>query len=357
MKIKTGLDILNTPIIVCKKNEKAVVSYKNQNARERIKTPTIDNGMYKHISSHCINDYIDIINGGKPKVVTLTIDNILNNALVGNYIFNGDEVTIWIFLDMLQIKSYNSFFGYIIDRNEKIYNDIIQLVDSFNNNEDAVFVIKNDSRIYKIQNILSSIINKLFDTPYSYKNKIYNVSETLNNIITYSEKTMAKFGCRFKIITDRLLEYNNLYMKDIGIFLAVYAHIITLGINFSYNKEGFVELYTDEKHIIIELNFTLKNPAYYIENCSDFDLLIKTFPQECFNMMLLNQYIKYKSWDSQFDITNQERNNFKLRIYIDLIDDYVSILHTNTIKNTEFDYLNDEIIDFLNTLIEIHLGE
>ena len=355
-KLKSGLDIIKTPIIICKKDEKATVIYKNPNARERIKHPTVDNGIFKYIIPYHIPDYENILNGGKPKVISLNIKNITTNALAGNYIYNNEAVTIWIFLDMLRIKSYTSFFGYHINRDENLFGDFIKLIDSTIDAGNIADILDNNSRFYRTQNIFADIVNDLFDSMPMYRSEICNMPELLDVVIDMSKNIITKSGYRFHILKDKI-KNDFIYMNDIGVFLSVFVHMIMFAINLSYNKEGFVEFSTYDSNLIIELNFTIINPPYLINNCTDAGKLIKTFPQECFNMMLFNQYINYKSWKFDFDITDTARNNFTLRIYVGLPDDNYSIFRTDSIKGTEFDRRITDIKEFITSLLNAHLGK
>lgn len=355
-KIIRGLDILNTPIIMCKNDDKITVVYKNLVAKKRIKVPTINNGMLKHIQQSMVSNYETVLNLKKPKVINLNTDKILQSAFVGNYKYNNEDVTIWIFHDMLQIKSYNSFFSYIIDCDEKLYSSIMELVNFYDNNNDIISFADNDFRIFKLQNIFSEIVNNVFNSLPTHRNKIYNLLDSLDIIIKQSNNILEKLGFRYSIITDRLNENKNIYMQDLGVFLSIYVHIFIIGINISHNKQGYIELFTDDKHIIIELALTIKNPPLYIEKCTDISALIKTFPKECFNFVLLNQYIEYKSWKFEFDITYDKYSNYKLRIYADLINNYTSIFKTNPIKGTEFDRDDYDAEELLYTLFNIHFN-
>ena len=355
-KLISGLDIINTPIIMCRKDEKSTVIFKNANAKERIKHPTKDNGILKYIIPYHIKDYENILNGGKPKVISLSIKNITANALAGNYIYNNEAVTIWIFLDILRIKSFTSFFGYQINRDEKLFDDYIKLVDDTLTVNNISDILNNDSRFYRMQNIFADIVNDLFEAIPMYRSEIHNMPTLLDTVIELSNNIIARSGYRFRILKDKIKD-DFIYMNDIGVFLSVFVHMIMFGINFSYNKEGYIEFTADDGKLVISLNMTMVNPPYLTDGCTDTGKLIKTFPQECFNMMLFNQYINYKSWKFDFDITDTARNNFTLRIFIDLPDDNYSIFRTDSIKGTEFDRRISEIKEFITSLLNAHFGE
>ena len=360
-KGSNGLDIIKTPIIISGTDEKSAVIYKNLTAREKIRYPSVGNGMYKHIDPYSIEDYHNLSKDNKPKVIKVNIKNYTGTALAGHYFsgFYGETVIIWIFLDMLQVKSYSSFFGYLIERDERIFNDIIKVIDEFieTDNKD-IGNLTADLRFHRVRNLISEGVNKLFDSPPPLKTKYYGMTDALNSAVEQSRNTISKLGYRFSVIKDRLNADTDIYMEDIGVFLAVYVNIITLGINLSQNKEGYVELYNDETLLIIELGFTLNPPPYLTANCSDIRKLIKTFPKECFNLMLFEQYINYKSWHFTFDITDSARNNFTLKLYAEPITaDISAALRASSITRTEFDRQIADIADFVGTLLHIHLGK
>ena len=355
-KLISGLDIINTPMIICKKDEKSTVIFKNTTAKAQIKHPTKDNGILKYIIPYHINDYENILNGGKPKIISLNIKNIPTNALVGNYIYNNEAVTIWIFLDILRIKSFTSFFGYKINRDEKLFDDFIKLVDETLTLDNISDIVDNDTRFYRTQNIFADIVNDLFDAMPMYRSEIHNMPEILDAVIALSNNIIARSGYRFQILKDKIKD-DFIYMNDIGVFLSVFVHMIMFGINFSYNKEGYIEFTADDGKLVISLNLTMKNPPYLIGNCTDIDKLIKTFPQECFNIMLFNQYLNFKSWKFDFGITDAARNNFTLRIFIDLPDDKYSVFRTTAVKGTEFDRRIAEIKEFITSMLNAHFGE
>ena len=360
-KGSNGLDIIKTPIIISAIDEKAAVIYKNFTAREKIRYPSAGNGMLKHIDQYSSDDYHNLLRDNKPKVIKVNIKNYTGNALVGKYFsgFYDNTVLIWIFLDMLQVNSYSSFFGYLVDRDERVFNDVIGLIDEFIGiDEKCIGNLSGDSRFYRVQNLMFGGVNNLFDSPAMFKNKYYAMTDALKSAVEQSRATISKLGYRFSIIKDRLSADTDIYIEEIGVFLAVYVSIITLGINLSHNKEGYVELYNDDKYLTIELNFTLKPPPYLTENCSDIKKLIKTFPKECFNLMLFEQYINYKSWNFAFDITDSQRNNFTLKLYAEPVTaDIIAALRAMAANRSEFDRQIADIADFVGTLLDFHLGK
>jgi|GEM_PF-3836509 hypothetical protein len=361
VKIRNGLDVIKTSILMCGKDDKATVLYKNSTARNIIKIPTIGSGIHKHINRSYIDSYRHILIYNRPKIIALNIRNLPVSALVGNYIFDDADVTMWIFLSMLRIKSYHSFFGNLIDRDEILFEDFIEVVDEFSDFDIYGFTKnksgKHDARFQRIQSIMASFINNLYDSKLSNKNHYYNMPTAIDAIINQSKNTMAKSGYRFALIKDRLSN-SDVFMCDIGVFLSVYATLIAIGINISRNKEGYLEFYNDENNLIIELNITLTSPWFYTESCNNIRELIKTFPEECFNLMLFNQYIEYKEWKFDFEITKTFRNNFKLRVYAETADEATAAkLRGRPIDVTEFTREMAEIEDFVRTMLNFHLSQ